>query len=147
MGVASTKLTLHVGAGTFQPVRVDNVEEHKMHSEQVEVPQAACDAVENCQVNEGRVIAVGTTCVRSLEAASQSGRLEPFTGETDIFIYPGFEFQTVDSMITNFHLSGSTLMMLVGAFAGVDMIRHAYDVAIKEEYRFFSYGDSMLITQ
>jgi S-adenosylmethionine:tRNA ribosyltransferase-isomerase len=147
MGVASTKLTLHVGAGTFQPVRVDNVEEHKMHSEQVEVPQAACDAVANCQANHGRVIAVGTTCVRSLEAASQAGKLESFTGETDIFIYPGFEFQTVNSMITNFHLSGSTLMMLVGAFAGVDMIRHAYDVAIREEYRFFSYGDSMLITQ
>ncbi|MFN3237276.1 MAG: tRNA preQ1(34) S-adenosylmethionine ribosyltransferase-isomerase QueA [Pseudomonadales bacterium] len=145
-GVASTRLTLHVGAGTFQPVRVDNILEHKMHSEQVEVPEAACDAVANCKERGGRVIAVGTTSVRSLEAASQSGKLQPLNGDTDIFIYPGYEFKTVDAMITNFHLSGSTLMMLVGAFAGVDMIRHAYDVAIKEQYRFFSYGDSMLIT-
>lgn len=146
-GVASTKLTLHVGAGTFQPVRVDNVLDHKMHSEQVEVPNAACEAVATCKERGGRVIAVGTTSVRSLEAASASGKLEPLSGDTDIFIYPGYEFKTVDAMITNFHLSGSTLMMLVGAFAGVDMIRHAYDIAIKEEYRFFSYGDSMLITR
>lgn len=146
-GVSSTKLTLHVGAGTFQPVRVDNVLDHKMHSEQVEVPQSACDAVAKCRAENGRVIAVGTTSVRSLESASQSGTLEPLQGDTEIFIYPGYEFKTVDAMITNFHLSGSTLMMLVGAFAGVDMIRHAYDVAIKEEYRFFSYGDSMLITK
>jgi S-adenosylmethionine:tRNA ribosyltransferase-isomerase len=146
-GVSSTKLTLHVGAGTFQPVRVDNVLEHKMHTEQLEVPQSACDDVAACQERSGRVIAVGTTSVRSLESASRSGKLEPMTGETDIFIYPGFEFQTVDAMITNFHLSGSTLMMLVGAFAGVEVMKHAYQVAIKEEYRFFSYGDSMFITK
>jgi S-adenosylmethionine:tRNA ribosyltransferase-isomerase len=146
-GVASTRLTLHVGAGTFQPVRVDNILEHKMHSEQVEVPEEACGAVSSCKERGGRVIAVGTTSVRSLEAASQSGKLQPLNGDTDIFIFPGYEFKTVDAMITNFHLSGSTLMMLVGAFAGVDMIRHAYDVAIKEQYRFFSYGDSMLITK
>lgn len=147
-GVASTKLTLHVGAGTFQPVRVENVLDHKMHSEQIEVPVSACEAVAKCKAGDGgRVIAVGTTSVRSLESASQSGQLKPLSGDTDIFIYPGYEFKTVDAMITNFHLSGSTLMMLVGAFAGVDLIRHAYDVAIKEEYRFFSYGDSMFITR
>ncbi len=146
-GIASTKLTLHVGAGTFQPVRVDNVLDHKMHSEQVEVSQSACDGVAECKGRGGRVIAVGTTSVRSLEAASISGKLEPLSGDTDIFIYPGYEFKTVDAMITNFHLSGSTLMMLVGAFAGVDVIRHAYEIAIKEEYRFFSYGDSMLVTK
>ena len=146
-GVASTKLTLHVGAGTFQPVRVDKVLEHKMHTEQVDVPQSACDAVAACQARSGRVIAVGTTSVRSLESASRSGKLAPLNGETDIFIYPGYEFKTVDAMVTNFHLSGSTLMMLVGAFAGVEVMRHAYEIAIQEQYRFFSYGDSMLITK
>ncbi|MFT6646051.1 MAG: S-adenosylmethionine:tRNA ribosyltransferase-isomerase [Patiriisocius sp.] len=146
-GVSSTKLTLHVGAGTFQPVRVDNVLDHKMHTEQVEVPQSACDAVADCRVRSGRVVAVGTTSVRSLESASISGTLEPMNGDTNIFIYPGYEFKSVDAMVTNFHLSGSTLMMLVSAFAGVEVIRHAYEVAIKEEYRFFSYGDAMIITQ
>ncbi|MDP5055103.1 MAG: S-adenosylmethionine:tRNA ribosyltransferase-isomerase, partial [Congregibacter sp.] len=120
---------------------------HKMHSEQVEVPQSACDDVAACQARSGRVIAVGTTSVRSLESASQTGKLEPMRGETDIFIYPGYDFKTVNAMVTNFHLSGSTLMMLVGAFAGVDVMKHAYSVAIKEQYRFFSYGDAMLITK
>ena len=146
-GVASTKLTLHVGAGTFQPVRVDNVLDHKMHSEQVHVPASVCDAVAACRKRAGRTIAVGTTAVRSLESASREGGLKPFEGDTDIFIYPGFEFQTVDAMVTNFHLSGSTLMMLVSAFAGIEHIRHAYQVAIAEQYRFFSYGDAMLITR
>lgn len=145
-GVSSTKLTLHVGAGTFQPVRVDDVLDHKMHTEQIEVPQSACDAVAACRSRTGRVVAVGTTSVRSLESASRTGSLAPMTGDTDIFIYPGYEFKSVDAMITNFHLSGSTLMMLVSAFASVEAIRHAYQVAIKEEYRFFSYGDAMLIT-
>ena len=146
-GVSSTKLTLHVGAGTFQPVRVDNVLDHKMHSEQIEVPQSACDAVSDCRARSGRVIAVGTTSVRSLESASAGGKLQPMHGDTEIFIYPGYEFKSVDAMVTNFHLSGSTLMMLVSAFAGTEAIRHAYAVAIKEEYRFFSYGDAMLITR
>lgn len=146
-GVQSARLTLHVGAGTFQPVRVDNILEHQMHSEQIEVPQAVCDAVSACRSRGGRSIAVGTTSVRSLESASKQGELQPFTGDTDIFIYPGYEFKSVDAMITNFHLSGSTLMMLVSAFAGLDHIRHAYEVAIKEQYRFFSYGDAMLITK
>ncbi len=146
-GVSSTKLTLHVGAGTFQPVRVDNVLDHKMHSEQIEVPQSACDAVSDCRARSGRVVAVGTTSVRSLESASASGVLQPMHGDTEIFIYPGYEFKSVDAMVTNFHLSGSTLMMLVSAFAGTEAIRHAYEVAIKEEYRFFSYGDAMIITR
>jgi S-adenosylmethionine:tRNA ribosyltransferase-isomerase len=151
-GVESARLTLHVGAGTFQPVRVDKVEEHEMHSEQIIVPQSVCDAVNTCRdraakEGAGRVIAVGTTSVRSLESASSNGSIEPFEGDTDIFIYPGYEFRSVDAMVTNFHLSGSTLMMLVSAFAGVENIKRAYQVAIEEEYRFFSYGDAMLITK
>ena len=151
--VARTDVTLHVGAGTFQPVRVENVEAHEMHSEQVDVSQSTCDAVMKCRgENNGRVIAVGTTSVRCLESASGSTaalaarHIEPYQGDTDIFIYPGYEFKSVDAMITNFHLSGSTLMMLVSAFAGTENIKRAYQIAIEEEYRFFSYGDAMLIT-
>lgn len=146
-GLASTRLTLHVGAGTFQPVRVEQLEDHEMHSEEIDVGASVCQAVKDCRDRNGRVVAVGTTSVRSLESASASGVLEPFKGDTKIFIYPGYEFRSVDSMVTNFHLSGSTLMMLVSAFAGTEAIRRAYQIAIEEKYRFFSYGDAMLITQ
>lgn len=146
-GVSREEVTLHVGAGTFQPVRVDEVEDHVMHKEYLEVPPGVCDAVNACRSREGRVIAVGTTSVRCLETAAQSGAIQPFQGDTNIFIYPGYEFQAVDALITNFHLPGSTLLMLVSAFAGRDNIRHAYQEAIEASYRFFSYGDAMLITR
>ena len=146
-GVSRTELTLHVGAGTFQPVRVDEVEDHQMHKEYIEVPESVSAAVTACRERSGRVVAVGTTSVRSLETASASGSLQTYTGDTDIFIYPGYEFLTVDAMVTNFHLPGSTLMMLVSAFAGRDNIMRAYEAAIQESYRFFSYGDAMLITR
>jgi len=139
-------VTLHVGAGTFQPVRVDNIHEHKMHSEWMQVNAKLCDAVKNCQLRGGRVIAVGTTVVRCLETAAQSGEIKPYSGETDIFIYPGFEFHAIDALITNFHLPKSTLLMLVSAFAGYDLMREAYQQAVAERYRFFSYGDAMLIS-
>ena len=145
-GIDRTELTLHVGAGTFQPVRVDSIEEHKMHKEYLEVGQDVCDAVTACRARDGRVVSVGTTSVRSLETAAENG-LAPYHGETDIFIYPGYEFRCVDTLITNFHLPGSTLMMLVSAFANTDMIKEAYDVAVRESYRFFSYGDAMVITR
>lgn len=146
-GVTRAEVTLHVGAGTFQPVRVEKVEEHDMHSEQLEVSAGVCDAVSACRERAGRVVAVGTTSVRCLETASASGSLVPFQGDTNIFIYPGYEFRAVDALITNFHLSGSTLMMLVSAFTSLELMQHAYQTAIKEQYRFFSYGDAMLITR
>jgi S-adenosylmethionine:tRNA ribosyltransferase-isomerase len=136
-----------VGAGTYQPVRVETVEDHKMHSEQLELTQPVCTAVDACRARHGRVVAVGTTSVRCLETASMSGHIQPYSGDTNIFIYPGYEFKSVDALVTNFHLSGSTLMMLVSAFAGLEKIQHAYRVAIEERYRFFSYGDAMLITR
>ncbi|MDL0433116.1 tRNA preQ1(34) S-adenosylmethionine ribosyltransferase-isomerase QueA [Marinobacter sp. TBZ242] len=145
-GIESTFVTLHVGAGTFQPVRVDNIENHVMHSEVAHVPQATVDAVNATRARGGRVVAVGTTSVRSLESASRGGVLKPFKGETDIFIYPGYRFQTVDAMITNFHLPESTLIMLVSAFAGYQNVMSAYREAVAERYRFFSYGDAMFIT-
>lgn len=145
-GIQSTFVTLHVGAGTFQPVRTENIEEHAMHSEYLEVGQATVDACKQARKNGGRIIAVGTTAVRSLETASASGRLQPFSGETDIFIYPGYVFCSVDAMVTNFHLSESTLLMLVSAFAGRDTIFEAYRQAIENRYRFFSYGDAMFIS-
>ena len=145
-GVQSTFVTLHVGAGTFQPVRTENIEDHAMHSEYLEVNQATVDACKQARKNGGRIIAVGTTAVRSLETASASGTLQPFSGETDIFIYPGYEFHSVDAIITNFHLSESTLLMLVSAFAGRDTIFDAYRQAIEKRYRFFSYGDAMFIS-
>lgn len=144
-GVEQTFVTLHVGAGTFQPVRVDKIEEHVMHSEVVRVPPQAVDAVRAAKARGGRVVAVGTTSVRSLESASQDGLLAPFQGETDIFIHPGYRFQTVDALITNFHLPESTLIMLVSAFAGYDHTMNAYRTAVAEHYRFFSYGDAMFI--
>ncbi|MFP6805675.1 MAG: tRNA preQ1(34) S-adenosylmethionine ribosyltransferase-isomerase QueA [Pseudomonadales bacterium] len=146
-GVNREEVTLHVGAGTFQPVRVDKLEDHEMHVEWLNVSSSVCDSVNACRHRNGRVVAVGTTSVRSLESASASGELSPFEGDTNIFIYPGYEFRSVDAMITNFHLPGSTLIMLVSAFAGMQNIQHAYQTAIKESYRFFSYGDAMLITR
>lgn len=145
-GVDFGFLTLHVGAGTFQPVRVEDVEAHKMHKEWIEIGDELCERVERCKAKGGRVVAVGTTCVRSLESAANSGVLKPTRGETDIFIYPGYEFKIVDAMITNFHLPESTLLMLVSAFAGKQAIQHAYETAVAERYRFFSYGDAMFIS-
>ena len=147
-GVATAQVTLHVGAGTFLPVSVDNLDEHIMHAEWVEVSQSVCDAVEACKKRGGRVIAVGTTSVRSLEsAAKQTGKLQPFSGDTKLFITPGYTFNVVDSMITNFHLSESTLLMLVSAFSGYENIKNAYQHAIEQKYRFFSYGDAMFLTK
>mgnify|MGYP001047165533 CR=1 FL=1 len=144
-GIDSVYVTLHVGAGTFQPVRVDNIEEHQMHSEYLEVSADVCEKVKQCKAKGGRVIAIGTTAVRCLETAAQASELKPYQGETDIFIYPGYEFKVIDALITNFHLSESTLLMLVSAFAGRDNIMDAYQHAIDEAYRFFSYGDAMFL--
>ncbi|MCO1334166.1 tRNA preQ1(34) S-adenosylmethionine ribosyltransferase-isomerase QueA [Microbulbifer sp. OS29] len=140
-------VTLHVGAGTFQPVRVDNILEHQMHSEVLDVSQDVVDAVAACRARSGNVIAVGTTSVRALESAARSGQLQATVGETDIFIYPGYEFQVVDKLVTNFHLPESTLLMLVSAFAGYQHTMAAYKAAVEERYRFFSYGDAMFITR
>ena len=145
--VRKAEVTLHVGAGTFQPVRTENVEEHQMHREFLDVSRPVCVAVEECRKRRGRVVAVGTTSVRSLESASSDGSILPFRGDTEIFIYPGYEFRSVDAMVTNFHLPGSTLLMLISAFAGTENIKNAYQCAIEESYRFFSYGDAMLITR
>lgn len=145
-GVHCAFLTLHVGAGTFQPVRVENVDEHHMHSEFAVVSEALCEQVRQTKAAGHKVIAVGTTSVRALESAAQQvGTLQPFVGDTDIFIKPGFSFQVVDAMITNFHLPKSTLLMLVGAFAGHALMMRAYAHAVSAEYRFYSYGDAMLI--
>lgn len=145
-GVESAKVTLHVGAGTFLPVRVDNLEDHVMHAEWVEVDQATCDAVAACKARGGKVVAVGTTSVRSLEsAAKESGTSRPFIGDTRLFITPGFNFNVVDAMITNFHVPESTLLMLVSAFSGYDNIMNAYRHAVEQKYRFFSYGDAMFL--
>ncbi|MFQ3234655.1 MAG: S-adenosylmethionine:tRNA ribosyltransferase-isomerase [Paraglaciecola sp.] len=149
-GVNSEFITLHVGAGTFQPVRVDNILEHQMHSEYAEVSQQVIDAVLATKAAGKRVIAVGTTSVRSLESAAQASLaksvdLQPFFSDTDIFIYPGYKFELVDAMLTNFHLSESTLIMLVSAFVGKTNIMHAYSQAIANQYRFFSYGDAMFL--
>ncbi|MEX2963185.1 tRNA preQ1(34) S-adenosylmethionine ribosyltransferase-isomerase QueA [Microbulbifer sp. TYP-18] len=144
-GVETAFVTLHVGAGTFQPVRVDNIFEHRMHSEVLRVPESVCRAVADCRARGGAVIAVGTTSVRALESAAAGGQLAPMVGETDIFIYPGYRFQVVDRLITNFHLPESTLLMLVSAFAGYGHTMDAYRQAVQQKYRFFSYGDAMLI--
>ncbi|HEY5775928.1 MAG TPA: tRNA preQ1(34) S-adenosylmethionine ribosyltransferase-isomerase QueA [Xanthomonadales bacterium] len=145
-GIQSTTVTLHVGAGTFQPVREDNIEDHLMHAEWLEVPQSACDAIAAARARGGRVIAVGTTAVRSLETAAQGGSLTPFSGDSRIFIYPPYRFRVVDAMITNFHLPESTLLMLVSAFAGHQRTLATYRHAVEQGYRFFSYGDAMLLT-
>ena len=146
-GVETTFVTLHVGAGTFQPVRVEQIEDHHMHTEWLEVGQDVVDAVAACRARGGRVIAVGTTSVRSLESAARDGVLKPFSGDTDIFIYPGRPFHVVDALVTNFHLPESTLLMLVSAFAGYPETMAAYAAAIEHGYRFFSYGDAMFITR
>lgn len=144
-GVQFATVTLHVGAGTFQPVRSENLAEHNMHSEWYSISDETVQAVRATQVVGGRVIAVGTTSLRALEAASQSGTLQAGSADTNLFITPGYTFKTVDRLITNFHLPKSTLLMLVSAFAGYERIRHAYTHAIAEKYRFFSYGDAMLL--
>jgi S-adenosylmethionine:tRNA ribosyltransferase-isomerase len=144
-GIRTARVTLHVGAGTFQPVRVDDIAEHTMHSERYTIPQVTVDAIAETRARGGRVVAVGTTSLRALEAAAQRGALHAGSDETDIFITPGYRFQVVDALITNFHLPKSTLLMLVSAFAGTDTIRAAYAHAIAERYRFFSYGDAMLL--
>lgn len=146
MGVKSGFVTLHVGAGTFQPVRSERIEDHVMHSEWFEVSEKLCDQIMSTKAVGGRVIAVGTTAVRSLESASRGGEIAPFSGETDIFITPGYKFKTVDALLTNFHLSESTLMMLVTAFGGYRQVMDAYRHAVDKRYRFFSYGDAMFLT-
>jgi S-adenosylmethionine:tRNA ribosyltransferase-isomerase len=144
-GIESAFVTLHVGAGTFQPVRVDRTEDHVMHAEQVQVDAAVCAAVAATRARGGRVVAVGTTVVRSLEAAAQAGELRPFYGDTRLFITPGYAFTVVDALLTNFHLPQSTLLMLVCAFAGYQPVMAAYRHAIDRQYRFFSYGDAMFL--
>jgi len=146
-GVDTAFVTLHVGAGTFQPVRVERIEDHHMHREWLEVGPDVVDAVAACRARGGRVIAVGTTSVRSLESAARDGVLKPFSGDTDIFIYPGRPFHVVDALVTNFHLPESTLLMLVSAFAGYPETMAAYAAAVEQGYRFFSYGDAMFITR
>ena len=146
-GVRMAHVTLHVGAGTFQPVRVERIEEHTMHSEWFEVSPAVVQAVAETRARGGRVIAVGTTSVRSLESAAAGGALESGTGDTTIFIYPGYRFRVVDALITNFHLPQSTLLMLVSAFSGREHILAAYREAVEQKYRFFSYGDAMFLTR
>lgn len=146
-GVETAFVTLHVGAGTFQPVRVDALHEHRMHAELVSVSEALCRRVHATRSRGGRVVAVGTTVVRSLEAASASGGIKAFQDETRIFIYPGYRFVTVDAMVTNFHLPESTLLMLVCAFAGYEQVMNAYRHAVARRYRFFSYGDAMFISK
>lgn len=144
-GINAAYVTLHVGAGTFQPVRVEHVADHVMHSERYAIPQATVAAIEQARARGGRVIAVGTTSLRALESAAQSGVLSAGCGETNIFITPGYQFKVVDVLLTNFHLPKSTLLMLVCAFGSMDKMLAAYRIAVDNEYRFFSYGDAMLI--
>jgi S-adenosylmethionine:tRNA ribosyltransferase-isomerase len=143
-GIGRASVTLHVGAGTFQPVKTDNISEHTMHSEWYEVPLATQQAIAHTEARGGRVVAVGTTTVRTLESWAQSGRT---SGDTSIFITPGFQFRVVDTLVTNFHLPRSTLLMLVSAFAGYDQMMNLYRHAIERQYRFFSYGDAMLLAR
>ena len=145
-GVERTFLTLHVGAGTFAPVRTERVEDHELHAEWLEVTAETCAAVERCRERGGRVVAVGTTSVRALETAARGGKLAPFAGDSRLFIYPGFEFRVVDAMVTNFHLPESSLLMLVGRVRGPRATLAAYRHAVAQRYRFFSYGDAMLVT-
>ena len=145
-GVQQARVTLHVGAGTFQPVRVEDLDQHVMHREYAEIDAAVCAQIAETKRQHGRVIAVGTTSVRTLESASQGGDLKPFKGDTRLFIRPGYRFNTVDAMITNFHLPQSTLLMLVSAFSGYQRVRQAYRHAVTRQYRFFSYGDAMFLT-
>jgi S-adenosylmethionine:tRNA ribosyltransferase-isomerase len=146
-GVDMAYVTLHVGAGTFQPVRADNIHDHVMHSEVIDVPKSVCDKVLAAKQRGGRVIAVGTTSVRCLESAAADGTIKPMQGDTDIFIYPGYDFKVVDALVTNFHLPESTLLMLVSAFSGYTRMMNAYREAVEQRYRFFSYGDAMFLTR
>ncbi len=146
-GIGTAHVTLHVGAGTFQPVRVENLSEHVMHAEWLQVSKSVCDKVARTRERGGRVIAVGTTSVRSLESAAAGGSLQPYEGDTRLFITPGYEFKVVDALLTNFHLPESTLLMLVCAFAGYDEVMAAYRHAVEQKYRFFSYGDAMFLTR
>ncbi len=144
-GIDHAFVTLHVGPGTFQPIQVEDYHDHRMHREGGELPLETVQAIQHCRERGGRVVAVGTTSVRVLETVAAMGPLRPWTGETELFIYPPYEFRAVDALITNFHLPRSTLLLLVGAFAGVPALRRAYRTAIEEQYRFYSYGDAMLI--
>ncbi len=144
-GIAKAFVTLHVGSGTFQPVRADDLADHVMHKEFYQVSQVTVDAVQQARARGGRVVAIGTTAVRALESASRSGNLQAGFGDTDLFITPGYQFKSVDAMLTNFHLPESTLLMLISAFAGYDAVMQAYQHAIQQQYRFFSYGDAMVI--
>ena len=145
-GISAAEITLHVGAGTFQPVRSDDVESHPIHPEWLQVDAAVCEAVARTRADGGRVVAVGTTSVRALEAASAQGQLRPYQGDTRLFIYPGYQFRTVDAMVTNFHLPRSSLLMLVCGFAGTQNVLAAYRHAVVNRYRFYSYGDAMFIS-
>jgi len=146
MGVQHAWITLHVGAGTFQSLRAEDVAENRLHSERVVLDEAVCTAVADCRSAGGRVVAVGTTSVRALESAAAGGSLQPFHGETDLFILPGYRFRCVDALLTNFHLPQSSLLMLVSAFAGTERVLQAYRHAVLQGYRFFSYGDAMFVT-
>jgi len=145
-GVEHAFLTLHVGAGTFAPVRVERIEDHSLHAEWADVPESLCQRIRATRLRGGRVVAVGTTTVRALESAACHSPLESFSGDTTLFVYPGFKFHVVDAMVTNFHLPESTLLMLVAAFAGRERVLAAYRHAVAQRYRFFSYGDAMFIT-
>lgn len=145
LGVEQAFVTLHVGAGTFQPLRVDEIAQHRMHSEWLQIDAQTAERVNTAKQARRRVIAVGTTVVRALETATRNGRVQNYSGETDIFIYPGYRFGCVDGLITNFHLPQSTLLMLVCAFAGTENVLNAYRHAVREGYRFFSYGDAMFV--
>jgi S-adenosylmethionine:tRNA ribosyltransferase-isomerase len=146
-GVQMGTLTLHIGAGTFAPVRVDKIEDHQMHAEYLIVPETLCDQIRETKARGKRVIAVGTTSLRALETACQSGKIEPYHGETSIFIYPGYEFRCADALVTNMHLPSSTLLMLVCAFSGYDRVMRAYREAVQKKYHFYSYGDAMWMTR
>ena len=146
MGVKIARVTLHVGLGTFRPVKEENIEDHKMHSEYYEISQEACDIINSTKANGGKVFCVGTTSCRTVEsAADEKGFLKPQKGNTDIFIYPGYQFKVLDNLITNFHLPESTLLMLISALASREMVLDTYKIAVQEKYRFFSFGDAMLI--
>ena len=144
-GIETTTLTLHVGPGTFQPVKVENIQTHKMHAEYIQLAETEADRIRLAQEAGVKIVAIGTTVVRSLETAGITGIVRPYSGYSELFIYPGHQFNVVDALVTNFHLPKSTLLMLVSAFAGKDLIQKAYQEALKHNYRFYSYGDAMLI--
>ena len=145
MGSESAMLTLHVGIGTFQPVKVDNIKTHKMHGEYINLKNTVAQRINDAKRTGSKIIAIGTTVVRALETAGASGTVEQFNGQSELFIYPGFQFKIVDALVTNFHLPKSTLLMLVSAFADTQLIKKAYQEALQHDYRFYSYGDAMLI--